>query len=80
MVHAFRLGEASMLAPIEFTALVWATLCGFAFWSDLPTVEVLAGAALIIAANIYIAQREARIARLAGLAPRTVPEHPGVPD
>jgi drug/metabolite transporter (DMT)-like permease len=80
MVRAFRLGEASMLAPIEFTALVWATLCGFAFWSDLPTVEVLAGAALIIAANIYIAQREARIARLAGLAPRTVPEHPGVPD
>jgi drug/metabolite transporter (DMT)-like permease len=77
MIKAFRLGEASMLAPLEFTALIWAAACGLAFWSEFPTVEVLAGAALIIGANIYIAHREARLAQRNELP---VPEHPSVPE
>jgi drug/metabolite transporter (DMT)-like permease len=79
MIRAFRHGEASMLAPIEFTALVWAVGFGFAFWSDLPTWEVLAGAALIIGANIYIAHRESRIAKQRREL-SAVPEHASVPE
>jgi drug/metabolite transporter (DMT)-like permease len=78
MVKAFRLGEASMLAPLEFTALIWAAACGLAFWDEFPTLEVLAGAALIIGANIYIAHREARLARNRELP--AVPEHASVPE
>jgi drug/metabolite transporter (DMT)-like permease len=76
MIKAFRLGEASMLAPLEFTALIWAAACGLAFWNEFPTVEVLAGAALIIGANIYIAHREARLAQ----RKHAVPEHVSVPE
>jgi len=76
MIKAFRLGEASMLAPLEFTALIWAAACGLAFWDEFPTVEVLAGAALIIGANIYIAHREAQRAQ----RKREVPEHASVPE
>ncbi|MES1152398.1 MAG: DMT family transporter [Dongia sp.] len=79
MIRAFRIGEASMLAPLEFTALIWAAACGLAFWLQFPTLEVLAGAALIIGANVYLAQREARLAeRKPELPP--VPEHAGVPE
>jgi drug/metabolite transporter (DMT)-like permease len=78
MIKAFRLGEASMLAPLEFTALIWAAACGLAFWDQFPTLEVLAGATLIIGANFYIAHREARLARNREL-PR-VPEHASVPE
>jgi drug/metabolite transporter (DMT)-like permease len=78
MIRAFQFGEASMLAPIEFTGLVWATLFGFWFWSDLPTVYVLIGAALIIGANLYIAQREARLAQRKSFPP--VPEHASLPE
>jgi drug/metabolite transporter (DMT)-like permease len=82
MTRAFRLGEASMLVPIEFTALVWAVIFGYMFWNDIPAIDVLAGAALIIGANIYISHREARLAKSRGTAPlkQTVPEHPGLPD
>ena len=83
MIRAFRFGEASMLAPIEFTALIWATLFGFWFWSDLPTVYVLVGAALIIGANLYIAHREARLARANPKLARNfppVPEHASLPE
>jgi drug/metabolite transporter (DMT)-like permease len=78
MIRAFRFGEASMLAPIEFTALVWATAFGFWFWGDLPTVAVLVGAALIIGANLYIAHREARLAQRNSFPP--VPQHASLPE
>jgi drug/metabolite transporter (DMT)-like permease len=78
MIRAFRFGEASMLAPIEFTALIWATLFGFWFWSDLPTVAVLVGAALIIGANLYIAHREARLANRKNFPP--LPQHASLPE
>jgi drug/metabolite transporter (DMT)-like permease len=78
MIRAFRFGEASMLAPIEFTALIWATLFGFWFWDELPTVTVLVGAALIIGASLYIAHREARLANRKSFPP--VPEHASLPE
>ncbi|WP_374309107.1 DMT family transporter [Dongia sp.] len=59
MVRAFRVGEASLLAPLEYTALVWAGLFGYLFWGDLPTLQVLVGAVIIIGASLYIARREA---------------------
>jgi drug/metabolite transporter (DMT)-like permease len=59
MVRAFRVGEASLLAPLEYTALVWAGLFGYLFWGDLPTLQVLIGAVIIIGASLYIARREA---------------------
>jgi drug/metabolite transporter (DMT)-like permease len=79
MIRAFRFGEASMLAPIEFTALIWATLFGLWLWGDLPTLAVLVGAALIIGANLYIAHREARLAQRKRAFP-PIPEHASVPE
>jgi drug/metabolite transporter (DMT)-like permease len=78
MIRAFRFGEASMLAPIEYTALIWATAFGFWFWGDLPTVAVLFGAALIIGASIYIARREAQLADRRRFPP--IPEHASLPE
>lgn len=79
MIRALRIGEASMLAPIEFTALIWAAAAGFAFWNDIPAWTVLVGAALIIGANVYIAHRETRAAkRDRELA--AVPEHASLPE
>lgn len=60
MVRAFRVGEASLLAPFEYTALIWAILFGYIFWGETPTLQVLGGAAIIIAASLYIAHREAK--------------------
>lgn len=63
MIRAFKIGEASLLAPLEFTALLWATIFGFLFWSQLPSIQVLCGAGIIIASSLYIAHREVRQGR-----------------
>jgi len=61
--QAFRYGEVSLLAPIEYLTLLWATLFGFVVWGELPGPAVLGGAAIIIASTLYIVQREARLRR-----------------
>jgi drug/metabolite transporter (DMT)-like permease len=63
VTEAFRHGEVSLLVPIEYLGLIWATLLGYLLWSQVPTLTVLAGAAIIIASSAYIIQREARFAR-----------------
>ena len=63
MIQGLRYGEVSLLASMEYSALIWATLFGFMFWNQLPTPTVIAGAAIIAASSFYIVQREARLAR-----------------
>jgi len=60
LAQAFRYGEVSMLAPLEYSALIWAVLFGYVFWDDLPTATVLIGVAIIIASSAYVAHREAQ--------------------
>lgn len=60
LIQAFRHAQVSLLASLEYTAIIWATLFGFLFWNQLPTLTVLAGAGIIAASSLYIAQREAR--------------------
>jgi len=57
--QAFRYGEASLVAPLDYLSIVWATLFGFVIFGDIPSSLVLGGAACIIASSIYIAHREA---------------------
>ena len=66
--EAFRLGEVSLLAPIQYTSLLWAGLFGFAIFGDAPTATLLIGAAVIVASTLYIVEREARLARSRGRA------------
>jgi drug/metabolite transporter (DMT)-like permease len=56
--QALRYGEASMVAPLDYTSLVWAIMLGYAVFGDLPGWLILAGAAVIIVSSLYIARRE----------------------
>ena len=50
LLEGFRRASASVLAPIEYTGLLWAFVLGAIFFQDRPKPEVLAGAALILGA------------------------------
>jgi drug/metabolite transporter (DMT)-like permease len=67
VIRAYRLGEASMLAPLEYTALIWSIIFDLWLFSLTPVPAVLLGAAIVIAANVYIAHREHRLAKAAAL-------------
>lgn len=61
--EAYRLGEASLLAPMQYISLIWASLFGYLIFGDVPTSTLWAGAAIIITAAIYIVRDEARGSR-----------------
>ena len=67
VIRAYRLGEASMLAPLEYTALIWSILFDLWLFQHTPVMAVLLGAAIVIAANVYIAHREHKVAKAAAL-------------
>lgn len=54
MKHA----PVSIIAPFEYTALVWAFALGFAIWGDIPRPEVFVGAAIIVSAGLVILASE----------------------
>jgi drug/metabolite transporter (DMT)-like permease len=57
--EAFRHGQASAVAPFEYTALAWAVLLDWVFWRSVPDAYTLAGGTIIIASGIYLIRREA---------------------
>ena len=60
MTQAFRLAPAVVVAPLDYTALLWATLAGWLVWREIPDAPVFLGAAIIIASGIFTVWREHR--------------------
>lgn len=58
LTEAFRLGEASKIAPLEYTALLWSLGIDLALWGVLPDAVTWLGAAIIVASGLYLMQRE----------------------
>ncbi|HEU4520790.1 MAG TPA: DMT family transporter [Thermoanaerobaculia bacterium] len=58
VTEAFRSGEASFIAPFEYTALAWGLALDWIFWRSVPGGGTFAGAALIIASGLYLIRRE----------------------
>jgi len=62
-VQAFKVGEMSAVAPFEYLRLPFAVFMGWLLWGEMPVVWTYLGAAIVIASAIYIARREAQLAR-----------------
>lgn len=61
-----RRAPASVMAVVEYTALIWAFILGFLVFGDIPRTPVFAGAGLILVAGItLVASERRRTTRLA---------------
>lgn len=58
VTSSYRFGQASMLAPYDYTSMLFAIVIGYVWFSELPTLVMLAGAGLVIAGNIVVIWRE----------------------
>ena len=58
ITEAFRHGEASAIAPLEYSALAWGLGLDWILWRTLPDRFTLVGAAIIIASGVYLVRRE----------------------
>jgi drug/metabolite transporter (DMT)-like permease len=58
ITEAFREGEASAVAPFEYSALAWGITIDWLLWKVWPDRYMLLGAAIIVASGIYLVRRE----------------------
>lgn len=65
ITQAFRMAPPSVVAPFDYTALVWASVAGWVFFGELPAASTVLGAGIIVAAGLFVIWREARAARRA---------------
>ncbi|HZN28002.1 MAG TPA: DMT family transporter [Xanthobacteraceae bacterium] len=56
--RSLKLTAASVVVPYQYTLIVWAIVLGYAVFGDVPDPLTLCGAAVIIAAGLYIFWRE----------------------
>ena len=60
MTEAFRFAPASVLAAFDYTGLLWAVAIGFVIFAETPEANVLAGAAIVVAAGLSVVLQESR--------------------
>ncbi|ADW74311.1 protein of unknown function DUF6 transmembrane [Rahnella aceris] len=62
---SLRYADASLLAPFDYTTMVWSMMLGFLFLDSFPSSSTLAGASIVAAAGIFALLSERRINRTA---------------
>ncbi len=58
IIEALRLGEASVIAPYKYSALIWGALFGIVIWGDIPGLWMIVGAAMIVISGLYLLKQE----------------------
>jgi len=58
ITEAFRHGQASAVAPFEYTALAWGLGVDWLVWDSLPDGTTLLGGAIIIVSGLYVVRHE----------------------
>ncbi len=71
ITEAFRHGQASAVAPFEYSALAWGLGLDWLIWHTLPSFHTWMGATIVIASGLYLVRREKRITEVHANA-----EHP----
>ncbi len=58
LTQAYRLAEASTVAPYEYTALIWSLLYGWIIWGEFPDRVSWVGIAMMVLAGLYALSSE----------------------
>jgi drug/metabolite transporter (DMT)-like permease len=61
LTESYRLAPASLVAPYDYTSMIWALLLGYVFFGELPSVFVFVGAAIIAGAGLMVLWRERQL-------------------
>lgn len=60
VIGAYRRSEAAVVAPMQYSQMIWAVVFGFFLFGEIVDLWTLAGTGLIVASGVYIVWRESR--------------------
>jgi drug/metabolite transporter (DMT)-like permease len=62
LTESYRYASASVVAPFDYTSMVWALVLGYAMFGETPTPMIMLGSAIIAAAGLFVIWREHQLA------------------
>jgi S-adenosylmethionine uptake transporter len=65
VVRALGFARVAVLAPLQYTGLLWAAILGWLIWRDVPTLPIVIGNAIIIGSGLYVAARGKMVSKAA---------------
>lgn len=74
LTESYRYAPMSVVAPFEYSSLLFSILIGFFIFGEVPTVQMLIGSMIVIASGIFIILREHRLGLERGKARRLSPK------
>lgn len=60
VIRAYRIGDAAVVAPTQYSQIIWAAIFGALLFGEAADFATWAGTAVIVASGVYIVAREAR--------------------
>ena len=76
MTQSYRYADTSIIAPFEYTTMIWAFLIGWFAFGDLPTLTVSIGAVIVAAAGMFVIWRERQVGVVHKKVEASVPHGP----
>jgi drug/metabolite transporter (DMT)-like permease len=62
LTESYRYASASLVAPFDYTSMVWALVLGYAMFGETPTPMIVVGSAIIAGAGLFVIWREHQLA------------------
>ena len=75
LTSSYRYADASIIAPFEYSSMLFAVLIGLVFFDEVPTPMMLLGASIVIAAGVLIILRERYLRIQRGKARKVVTKY-----
>ncbi|MGF1626020.1 MAG: DMT family transporter [Alphaproteobacteria bacterium] len=73
VIKALEVAQAVVVAPVQYTMLLWSTGYGYLLFADLPDLWTLVGSLVVVASGIYTFQRERSLAAAQAAPPSRAP-------
>jgi drug/metabolite transporter (DMT)-like permease len=62
LTESYRYAAASVVAPFDYTSMIWALLLGYAMFGETPTLMIVIGSTIIASAGLFVIWRERQLA------------------
>jgi drug/metabolite transporter (DMT)-like permease len=76
MTQSYRFADTSIIAPFDYTTMIWGLLLGWFVFGDFPTLTVSIGGLIVAAAGLFVIWRERQLGLQRGRELETASQRP----
>ncbi|WP_040577609.1 DMT family transporter [Methylopila sp. M107] len=76
LTESYRRADASLIAPFEYSTILWALVIGFVLFGDVPSIWTVVGGAIVVGSGVAVAWRERQLGIKRARVRKAAPQSP----